>query len=70
MYATGLGVDASQAKAVMYYTFASLGGNPYAHLALAYRYRNGLGVHENCEVALNHYRAVATIGMCSLLPSP
>ncbi|VDK58744.1 unnamed protein product [Gongylonema pulchrum] len=35
MHATGLGVpESSQAKALIYYTFSALGGNPLAQMAL------------------------------------
>ncbi|KAL7992611.1 hypothetical protein Chor_016867 [Crotalus horridus] len=34
LYASGLGVDSSQAKALVYYTFGALGGNLIAHMIL------------------------------------
>lgn len=37
MHASGLGVpESSQAKALIYYTFSALGGNPLAQMALVY----------------------------------
>ncbi|XP_051954606.1 protein sel-1 homolog 1 isoform X2 [Xyrauchen texanus] len=59
LYAAGLGVNSSQAKALVYYTFGSLGGNLVAHMILGYRYWGGVGVPQSCESALTHYRLVA-----------
>ncbi|XP_062858419.1 protein sel-1 homolog 1 isoform X2 [Trichomycterus rosablanca] len=59
LYATGLGVNSSQAKALVYYTFGALGGNMVAHMILGYRYWGGVGVPQSCESALTHYRLVA-----------
>ncbi|XP_044292156.1 protein sel-1 homolog 1 [Varanus komodoensis] len=59
LYASGLGVDSNQAKALVYYTFGALGGNLIAHMILGYRYWAGIGVLQSCESALTHYRLVA-----------
>lgn len=59
MYAAGLGVQPSQAKAMLYYTFAAGGGNIFAQMALAYRYWGGINVYQNCESSLKWYRRVA-----------
>lgn len=59
LYASGLGVNSSQAKALVYYTFGALGGNLIAHMILGYRYWAGIGVLQSCESALTHYRLVA-----------
>ncbi|KAL4641845.1 hypothetical protein GN956_G10901 [Arapaima gigas] len=59
LYAAGLGVNSSQAKALVYYTFGALGGNHVAHMILGYRYWGGVGVPQSCESALTHYRLVA-----------
>ncbi|XP_069805266.1 protein sel-1 homolog 1 [Dendropsophus ebraccatus] len=59
LYASGLGVNSSQAKALVYYTFGALGGNLIAHMVLGYRYWSGIGVLQSCESALTHYRLVA-----------
>ncbi|XP_039597163.1 protein sel-1 homolog 1 isoform X1 [Polypterus senegalus] len=59
LYGTGLGVNSSQAKALVYYTFGALGGNLIAHMILGYRYWGGIGVPQSCESALTHYRLVA-----------
>ncbi|XP_018429831.1 PREDICTED: protein sel-1 homolog 1-like [Nanorana parkeri] len=62
LYASGLGVNSSQAKALVYYTFGALGGNLLAHMVLGYRYWAGIGVLQSCESALTHYRLVANHG--------
>uniref|UniRef100_A0A8C9W5V1 SEL1L adaptor subunit of SYVN1 ubiquitin ligase n=1 Tax=Scleropages formosus TaxID=113540 RepID=A0A8C9W5V1_SCLFO len=62
LYAAGLGVNSSQAKALVYYTFGALGGNLVAHMILGYRYWGGVGVPQSCESALTHYRLVANHG--------
>uniref|UniRef100_A0A6I8S2T9 Protein sel-1 homolog 1 n=1 Tax=Xenopus tropicalis TaxID=8364 RepID=A0A6I8S2T9_XENTR len=59
LYASGLGLNSSQAKALVYYTFGALGGNLIAHMILGYRYWAGIGVLQSCESALTHYRLVA-----------
>ncbi|KAG9463917.1 hypothetical protein GDO78_020800 [Eleutherodactylus coqui] len=59
LYASGLGVNSSQAKALVFYTFGALGGNLIAHMVLGYRYWAGIGVLQSCESALTHYRLVA-----------
>ncbi|MGH0147774.1 UNVERIFIED_CONTAM: hypothetical protein FKN15_051204, partial [Acipenser sinensis] len=59
LHAVGLGVNSSQAKALVYYTFGALGGNLIAHMILGYRYWGGIGVPQSCESALTHYRLVA-----------
>ncbi|KAF8386466.1 sel-1, partial [Pristionchus pacificus] len=62
MHATGLGVaKSSQAKALVYYSFAAQGGNPLAQMAMGYRYYAGVGVPASCEEALNYYQKVAEL---------
>lgn len=63
LFAAGLGVEASQSKALVYYTFAALGKNTYAQMALGYRYWVGVSVTTSCEKALDHYRLVANSGL-------
>lgn len=58
-YATGLGVNASQARALVYLSFAALADVPEAQMALAFRYKQGLYVKQSCETALTYYRLVA-----------
>ncbi|CAJ0939634.1 unnamed protein product, partial [Mesorhabditis belari] len=60
MHATAVGMTKSdQAKALIYYTFAALGGQPLAQMAVGYRYLYGIGVPQNCEQALTYYQKVA-----------
>lgn len=59
LYATGIGVNSSQAKALVYYMFSALGGDFKAQMALGYRYWAGIGVAANCESALTYYRRVS-----------
>lgn len=59
MYAAGLGVEPSQSKALVYYTFAAACDNMFAKMALAYRYWSGLSVYHSCESALKYYNEVA-----------
>lgn len=60
MFAAGIGQNVSQAKALLHYTFAALGDNTWAQMALGYRYWGGIGVPSNCEQALEFYQRVAT----------
>ena len=55
-YASGLAVNSSQAKALVYLTFSALGGNSLAQMMLGYRYWTGVGVATNCETALTFYK--------------
>lgn len=59
MHATGIGFNVSQAKAIVHYTVAALGGNTYAQMALGYRFWSGISVPNSCESALEYYRRVA-----------
>lgn len=59
LYAAGVGVNASQARALVYMTFAALGGVEEAQMALGYRYSAGWTVVASCEKALWFYRKVA-----------
>nr|XP_018909659.1 PREDICTED: protein sel-1 homolog 1-like [Bemisia tabaci] len=59
LYASGIGIQADQAKALVHYTFAALGGNTWARMALGYRYWSGATVHSSCERALDFYRLVS-----------
>lgn len=62
MFATGIGKNSSQAKALVHYTFGALGGSQLAQMALAYRYWSGISVASNCETALTYYRKVSHTG--------
>ncbi|KAI4503983.1 hypothetical protein M0802_000454 [Mischocyttarus mexicanus] len=60
LYATGLsGVNASQAKALLHYTMAALGGDSRAQMVLGYRHWAGVTTPASCERALDYYRKVA-----------
>ncbi|CAH8829694.1 unnamed protein product [Trichobilharzia szidati] len=61
LYASGLHVNASIPHALIYFTFAALGGDNFADMALGYRYWTGVGVEEDCEAALTHYHRVAKV---------
>ncbi|XP_076160693.1 HMG-coA reductase degradation 3 isoform X2 [Ptiloglossa arizonensis] len=60
LYATGLGgVNASQARALLHYTVAALGGDTRAQMALGFRHWAGVTTPASCERALDFYRKVA-----------
>ncbi|XP_039282368.1 protein sel-1 homolog 1 [Nilaparvata lugens] len=59
IHASGIGVEASQAKALVHYTLGALGGNTWAQMILGYRYWSGITVANSCEKALDFYRLVA-----------
>lgn len=63
LYATGLTVNVSQAKALVHYTFGAVGGSTWAQMALGYRYWSGITLSPGCERALDFYRQVADKGM-------
>jgi len=59
-YSTGYGdVPVDQAQALLYYTFAAIGGDQGAEMALGYRYWMGIGVSEDCMLALDWYESAA-----------
>jgi SEL1 protein len=59
MYSTGIGVNSSQAKALLYYTFAALGGHHFAQTTMGYRSLMGITVAQSCETALYYYQKAA-----------
>lgn len=59
LYSTGIGVNASQPRALVHYTFAALSQNPWAQMVLGYRHWSGVTLSSDCESALNYYRLVA-----------
>lgn len=60
IYSTGLGLEKPDtARGLLHYTFAALGGNPLAQMAIAYRHYAGINVAENCDAALAWYRRAA-----------
>ncbi|KAF8325879.1 uncharacterized protein EI90DRAFT_3146653 [Cantharellus anzutake] len=71
-YSTGYEnvVPVDQAKALLYYTFAAHGGNEDAEMALGYRNWAGIGIKEDCMVALEWYEAAAESAMAHFLSGP
>ncbi|KAI9508559.1 hypothetical protein F5148DRAFT_1195612 [Russula earlei] len=63
-------VPVDQARAQLFYTFAAHGGDKAAQMALGYRYWTGIGVVEDCEVAVEWYRAAAEQAMTRFLSGP
>ncbi|KAK4178640.1 hypothetical protein QBC36DRAFT_324253 [Triangularia setosa] len=61
MYSTGIGgaVEADQARALLYYTFAANRGHTRAQMSLAYRHHAGIGTPKNCDIAVKYYKQVA-----------
>ncbi|KAI5741349.1 hypothetical protein M8J76_012720 [Diaphorina citri] len=59
LYSSGIGVNVSQAKSLVYYTFSAIGGNHWAQMALGYRYYAGISVTTSCEKALDFYKIAA-----------
>lgn len=68
MYATGITVPVSQARALVHYTFGAIGGSTWAQMALGYRYWSGVTVSASCEKALDFYRKVANKGNILIIP--
>jgi len=62
LYASGIGVNASQPLALIHYTFGAIGGSHWARMALGYRYFSGVTVANSCERSLMYYRKVANKG--------
>ncbi|ORX35868.1 hypothetical protein BD324DRAFT_629317 [Kockovaella imperatae] len=70
-YATGIGnVTEDQGKALLYYTFSALQGYKPAQMALGYKYWAGIGVKEDCQVALDYYSDAAEKAYASFLGPP
>lgn len=67
MYATGIGsaVNADQAKALLYHTFAADADvpDPRAIMTTAYRHHTGIGTSRDCEKAVHYYKQIADIAM-------
>lgn len=64
MYSTGIGnvVERDQAQALLYLTFAALGGDTAAEMTLGYRYFMGIGTEQSCNDAVYYYKKVAEKG--------
>ena len=63
-------VNSSQAKALLYYTFAAFGGSSWAQMAVGYRYWSGMGVATSCEKVtkfrkdlINNHLKMYTVGI-------
>uniref|UniRef100_A0A8D0H733 SEL1L2 adaptor subunit of SYVN1 ubiquitin ligase n=1 Tax=Sphenodon punctatus TaxID=8508 RepID=A0A8D0H733_SPHPU len=59
LFSYGIGVEYNQAKALIYYTFGTIGGNLISQMILGHHYWVGINVPRNCEAALTHYRNMA-----------
>ncbi|KAI9599526.1 hypothetical protein BDF19DRAFT_381633 [Syncephalis fuscata] len=60
IYSIGLGQTvADPRKALLYTTFAGVGGDTVAEMTLGYRYLYGLGVPKSCEESVYYYQRVA-----------
>lgn len=61
MYGTGVGgaVERDQAKALLYHTFAALGGDIRSEMTVAFRHHTGIGTPRNCDKAVSFYKKVA-----------
>ncbi|KAI8822620.1 uncharacterized protein EV422DRAFT_566297 [Fimicolochytrium jonesii] len=59
MYATGIGVERDYAKALLYLSFAVVGGDTIAEQALGYWHLMGIATPRNCDDAVVYYRRVA-----------
>ncbi|KAH9642969.1 hypothetical protein HF086_013530 [Spodoptera exigua] len=60
LYATGIAVPVSQAKALVHYTMGAIGDSDFAQMALAYRYWSGNTVRMSCLKAMDLYMRVAS----------
>lgn len=60
MHSTGKGVPVNKPLSLLYYAFASQGGNRAATLTLGYKYYYGHGVVKSCTKAVQKYEIVAS----------
>ena len=60
---TTMSLPVDQARALVYYTFAAQLGDYGSQMALGYRHWTGIGVNEDCMVALEWYEAAAEQGL-------
>lgn len=72
MYATGIGgsVERDQAKALLYHTYAAIGGNTKSQMTAAYRHHTGIGTPWNCNEAVFWYKEVADKAIAYLRSGP
>jgi SEL1 protein len=61
MYATGIGgaVEQNQAKALLYHTFAAIGGDIRSQMTVAFRHHDGIATPRHCDEAVYFYKKVA-----------
>lgn len=52
-------------QALLYYTFAALGGLPEAEMTVGYRHWVGIGTKQSCGDALPFYKSAADKGKLS-----
>ncbi|KAJ1547289.1 ERAD-associated protein [Nowakowskiella sp. JEL0078] len=60
MYATSIGVERDYAKALLYYSFAALGGDTIAQHTLGYYHFKDIATPHSCEDSVHYYKLVAT----------
>ncbi|EEQ89825.2 ubiquitin-protein ligase Sel1/Ubx2 [Blastomyces dermatitidis ER-3] len=72
MYATGIGgaVERNQGKALLYHTFAAMGGNIRSQMTVAFRRYLGIGTPRNCDQAAYYYKQVADQAMAYYRSGP
>lgn len=78
LYATGYGGvlgnelvnTGDQSTALLYYTFAALGGDYAAEMSLGYRHWTGIGTKQSCSDALPFYKSAATKAMKTFNSGP
>lgn len=60
-YSTGIGqgIERDQAKALMYHTFAALGGNTRSEMTVAFRHHTGIATPRQCDEASFYYSRAA-----------
>jgi SEL1 protein len=65
MYGSGLYINSllpmDAGRSLLLYYTAALSGSPEANVAIGYRFANGIGVPESCELARRHYEYAANI---------
>ncbi|KKZ67206.1 hypothetical protein EMCG_07104 [[Emmonsia] crescens] len=72
MYATGIGgaVERHQGQALLYHTFAAMGGNIRSQMTVAFRRYLGIGTPRNCDQAAFYYKQVADQAMAYYRSGP
>jgi TPR repeat protein len=59
LHAFGIGVERSEAKAVLYYTFAAMNGDVEANAIMAHRTHHGVGTPKSCLKAAKYAKVAA-----------